>query len=146
MSSVEASALEREWVVLQGNIEQHERNALVVKLVAVVLFTAAMLFSLAGDLTAWLIGILWVQEAMLRTFQARMGTRILRIEELLRGAAGQAMQFHTDWVAARNGLMGMVLEYARSAIRPTVAFPYGVLLLIDLVVLGGSGGIEASAT
>lgn len=146
MSSVEASALEREWVVLQGNIEQHERNALVVKLVAVFLFTAAVLFSLAGDLTAWLIVILWFQEAMLRTFQARIGTRILRIEEMLRGAAGQAMQLHTDWIAARNGLAGMVLEYAASAIRPTVAFPYAVLLLVNLVFLGGSAGIEASAT
>jgi hypothetical protein len=146
MSSVEASALEREWVVLQGNIEQHERNALVVKLVAVFLFTAAVLFSLAGDLTAWLIAILWVQEAMLRTFQARMGTRILRIEEMLRGAAGQAMQLHTDWIATRKGLAGMVFEYAASAIRPTVAFPYAVLLLVDLVFLGGSAGMEASAT
>ena len=146
MSSVEASALEREWVVLQGNIEQHERNALVVKLGAVFLFTAAVLFSLAGDLTAWLIVILWIQEAMLRTFQARMGARILRIEEMLRGAAGQAMQLHTDWIASRNGLAGMVLEYAASAIRPTVAFPYAVLLLVDLVFLGGSAGMEASAT
>jgi hypothetical protein len=146
MSSVEASALEREWMVLQGNIEQHERNALFIKLVAVFLFTAAVLFSLAGDLTAWLIAILWIQEAMLRTFQARIGTRILRIEEMLRGAAGQAMQLHTDWIATRNGLAGMVLEYAASAIRPTVAFPYAVLLLVDLVFLGGSAGMEASAT
>jgi len=143
---MEASALEREWMVLQGNIEQHERNALVVKLVAVFLFTAAVLFSLAGELTAWLIAILWIQEAMLRTFQARIGTRILRIEEMLRGAAGQAMQLHTDWIANRRGLAGMVFEYAASAIRPTVAFPYAVLLLVDLVFLGGSAGVEASAT
>jgi hypothetical protein len=143
---MEASALEREWMVLQGNIEQHERNALVVKLVAVFLFTAAVLFSLAGELTAWLIAILWIQEAMLRTFQARIGTRILRIEEMLRGAAGQAMQLHTDWIATRRGLTGMTLEYAASAIRPTVAFPYAVLLLVDLVFLGGSAGMEASAT
>lgn len=146
MFSAEASALEREWVVLQGNIEQHERNALVVKLVAIVLFTAAILFSLAGPLTAWLIAILWVQEAMLRTFQGRMVARILRIEESLRGAAGQAMQFHTDWVATRNGPAGMILEYAASAIRPTVAFPYAVLLLVDLFLLGGGGAAEASAT
>ena len=123
MSSLEASALEREWVVLQGNIEQHERNALAVKLLAVFLFTAAVLFSLAENLTAWLIVILWVQEAMLRTFQARLGARILRIEDVLRGAAGQAMQLHTEWAAARGGLVGMLVEYAKNANRPTVAFP-----------------------
>ena len=146
MSSMEASALEREWVVLQGNIEQHERNALAVKLLAVFLFTAAVLFSLAESLTAWLIAILWVQEAMLRTFQARLVARILRIEDVLRGSAGQAMQLHTAWAAARGGLVGMLVEYAKNAIRPTVAFPYAALLLVDLFFLGTGGGIEASAT
>jgi len=143
---MEASALEREWVVLQGNIEQHERNALAVKLLAVFLFTAAVLFSLAESLTAWLIAILWVQEAMLRTFQARLGARILRIEDVLRGSAGQAMQLHTEWAAARGGLVGMLVEYAKNAIRPTVALPYAALLLVDLFFLGTGAGIEASAT
>lgn len=146
MSSLEASALEREWMVLQGNIEQHERNALFVKLLAVFLFTAAVLFSLAEHLTAWLIAILWIQEAILRTFQSRLAARILRIEDMLRGAAGQAMQLHTEWTASRNGLAGMLVEYARSALRPTVAFPYAILLLVDLLALGGSAGVEASAT
>jgi len=146
MAPVEASALEREWIVLQGNMEQHERNALAVKLLAVFLFTAAVLFSLAESLTACLMVVLWVQEAMLRTFQARIGARLLRIEDMLRGAAGQAMQLHSEWAAARRGVAGMMVEYARNAIRPTVAFPYVVLLLVDLFFLGGSAGIEASAT
>lgn len=146
MAPVEASALEREWIVLQGNMEQHERNALAVKLLAVFLFTAAVLFSLAESLTACLMVILWVQEAMLRTFQARLGARLLRIEDMLRGGVGQAMQLHSEWAASRSGLARMMGEYASNAIRPTVAFPYAVLLLVDLFFLGGSAGIEASAT
>lgn len=144
MSASESPALLQEWAVLQGNIEQHERNALAVKIAAVLVFFAALVFSLAETLVAALVTILWVQEALLRTFQARLCRRILRVEELLRGqSVGQAMQLHTEWTAGRRGVLGMIAEYAKCALRPTVAFPYVALLVLDLIFLGGAGaGIE----
>ncbi len=37
----------------------------------------------------------------------------------------------------------MIAEYAKCALRPTVAFPYVALLVLDLIFLGGAGaGIE----
>jgi hypothetical protein len=146
MSAPDTSALEREWVVLQGNVEQHERNALAIKLAAVLVFTAAMVFSLSEAVIAWLVVILWVQEAMVRTFQSRIGARILRVEEMLRGVAGQALQLHSEWQASRGALTGMLIEYATSASRPTVAFPYVALLLVDFLLPGTSAGIDVPPT
>lgn len=145
MSTPEAPALNLEWVTLQNNFEQYERNALVVKLAAVVLFAAALLFALTEAMTATLVAVLWVQEAVMRTFQARLGTRILRIEALLREGGGAAMQLHSQWLEARQGVVGMLGEYARAGLRPTVAFPYAALLLVELVLYAAASGESGTA-
>jgi hypothetical protein len=46
---------------------------------------------------------------------------------------------HSEWLASRSGVPGLLREYAVSALRPTVAFPYAVLLLLLglLVVMSG---------
>ena len=46
------------------------------------------------------------------------------------GAAAGAFTLHTRWQAQRRGVLGLVREYLSSAMRPTVAFPYLVLLLL----------------
>lgn len=140
MSAIDASDLPAEWAVLQNNIEQYEKSGLLIKLAAVALFTGALVFSLSEALTGALILVLWVQEAVLRTFQSRLSTRILKVEEMLRQAGGVAFQLHSEWITSRKGAPGMLLEYAGTALRPTVAFPYVVLLLIDLVLFAGAGG------
>ncbi len=143
MSAIDASALPAEWAVLQNNIEQYEKSALLIKLLAVALFAAALFFSLSDILAAGLIVVLWVQEAVLRTFQSRLVARILKVEEMLRQAGGVAFQLHSEWMASRKGLLGMLIEYAGAAVRPTVAFPYVALLLIDLMLFAGAAGTEA---
>jgi len=115
-----------EWAVLQNNIEQFERHALIVKLLAVVLATQLTLFG-----SAWLavvaVGILWLQEAIFRTSQARLGERILRLES---DPDAAAHRLHTEWEAQRPGTVGLIVEYLRQALRPTVAFPYPVLVVV----------------
>ena len=145
MSAIDASGMPAEWAVLQNNIEQYEKSGLLIKLAAVALFTGALVFSLSEALTAGLILVLWVQEAVLRTFQSRLVARILRVEEMLRQAGDAAFQLHSDWRASRKGALGMLIEYAAAALRPTVAFPYVVLLLIDLVLFADAAG-RAAAT
>jgi len=140
MSAIDAHGLPVEWAVLQNNIEQYERSGLLIKLAAVALFIGALVFALSEVLTGALILILWVQEAVLRTFQSRLVKRILKIEEMLRQAGGAAFQLHSDWMASRRGAPGMLVEYAAAALRPTVAFPYVVLLLIDLALFASSAG------
>lgn len=139
-------ALTGEWATLQDNHEQYERNALLIKLVAVVAFTAGIFWpqGITGNLLLCVVqGVLWLQEGILRTSQARLGERLLRIEALARGAAdGQptaspALQLHSEWLATRPGTAGLVGEYLRNALRPTVAFPYALLLAFLLLAALG---------
>jgi hypothetical protein len=138
MPSKESSALNQEWLTLQNNYEQYEKSAQYVKLMAVVLCAAGLSLALYEILTIAMMLILWMQEAILRTSQSRLGTRILQVESLSRQGAqteGTAFQLHSDWLSGRPGLPGLLREYAASAMKPTVAFPYVLLLLMNLVAL-----------
>ena len=128
-------ALQQEWLLLQGQHESYEAWALIIKLSAVVLMACAA--ASTASLMVLLL-VLWVMEAVLKTFQSRLGERLLRIEQLLRrptdGDAG-AMQLHSEWQAARPGAAGLLAAYLRAACRPTVALPYPLLIAL-LLLLG----------
>ncbi|MEQ1529509.1 MAG: hypothetical protein ABL925_09345 [Methylococcales bacterium] len=136
MLTSEPTLLGQEWRTLQNNYEHYESNAFLIKLSAVALYLAAQVLLLNSLVTAAIILILWVQEGIFRTYQARLGRRILRIEGLLKQAEpaiGAACQLHTHWLAERKGFSGLLAEYAASTARPTVAFPYAVLLLLHVL-------------
>lgn len=124
------TALQQEWLALQSQHERYEALALAVKLAA---FLAALLV-LDGTLALAVLALLWLQEAVLKTFQGRLGDRLLAIEPALKtGTDAPAMQLHSDWLARRPRGAGLLAEYLKSALRPTVALPYPLLML--LVVL-----------
>lgn len=130
------AALTQEWTTLQDNHERYENGALAVKLVAVVLFFCGVAVALDPLLTGLVVLVLWLQEAIFKTFQGRLGARLLQLELALSGTQPlQPFQLHSAWLAQRQGAGGLVAEYARSGLRPTVAFPYGVLLLALLVMV-----------
>lgn len=135
------SALALEWATLQNNFEQADRTALGLKLAAIVLWLGGYALGLPCALLAGTALLLWVQESLCRTSQARLGERILRVEALVKTAApgteptGQACQLHTEWLASRRGSLGLLAEYGRHALRPTVAFPYAVLAAASLLCL-----------
>jgi hypothetical protein len=126
-----AAALGQEWTTLQNNFEQAERHALLVKLTAVVLCVGGYTLGAPFELIGGTALLLWVQESLCRTTQARLGERIVRVEALVRNAAPatSACQLHTEWLASRKGGLGLLAEYAGHALRPTVAFPYAVLAI-----------------
>ncbi len=134
-----ASDLSQEWRTLQNNYELYERNALLVKLLALVLCMGGYVLGLPFELAAGFVLLLWVQECIVRTSQARLGERIVRIETLVRNAAPatSACQLHTEWLAGRSDSAGLLAEYAHHALRPTVAFPYAVLVLAELAAYLG---------
>lgn len=137
MPATDNSALSQEWNTLQNNYEQYEKSGLLIKLTAVVLSTVALATAVNGTLISAVLLILWLQEGIFRTYQSRLGTRILRVEGLLlqgKSLENMAFQFHSEWLAERRGLVGMVLEYAKNSLRPTVAFPYVALLFIVVVM------------
>ncbi len=129
----ETCALGHEWATLQDNHEQYEKNSLLIKLGGIALFVACLALPLPAAITVFLLLILWVQEGIFRTCQSRLGVRILRVEQLLRQGSPQAgYQLHTEWHASRAGVAGLLAEYGKSMLRPTVAFPYVVLMAMDI--------------
>lgn len=129
------AGLQQEWTTLQNNIERYEHSALWLKLAAM----AVQLIPLALPWQISLLLLLWLQEGIFRTSQARLGERIVLIEQSLAAGeidSGKACQLHSQWLAQRPGTLGLLLEYARSALRPTVAFPYPLLLALSLLLRG----------
>ncbi len=137
-SSTGQTSIGQEWQLLQQEYAQHERNALLIKLTATGLAFISLAVVVDLLLVGVLIAMLWVQEAMVRTTQARLGARLLQLEALHRQDAqqnGSAFQLHTEWQAKRGGLISLAGEYIRNALRPTVAIPYAVLLVVLMAAL-----------
>ncbi|MBY0235755.1 MAG: hypothetical protein K2W93_12295 [Burkholderiaceae bacterium] len=122
--------LQQEWVALQNKFEQYEFVAWANKLAAVFLLAQMN----AGRLVLALIALLWLQEAVLKTFQSRLGERLLKVEQGMRKGvtdafSAGAMQLHSDWLASRPGTAGLLAQMLRQLLRPTVALPYLPLML-----------------
>lgn len=134
--------LQQEWLTLQRQYEHYESSGLHIKLFTVALTALGLMAAFPASWLGGLVALLWLQEGIHRTFQSRLGQRILRVEGLIRHTAsapsagqqhGGAFQLHSEWLASRQGALGLVREYVRSACRPTVAHPY-LLLLSGLLV------------
>ena len=137
------AGLIQEWTTLQTTFDRYERGGLTLKLVAVVLAALGLLASFAPVLICFLLAVLWLQEGIWRTFQERIGARILKIERGLRQAvptpavgesdavneAPVAFQLHSEWLATRPGALQLQVSYVANSLRPTVAYPYAVLVL-----------------
>jgi hypothetical protein len=125
----------QEWITLQNQYEAYERSGLLIKLVAVALVAAGSWLSLSAPAAAALLLVLWAQEAIMKTWQTRLGVRLLAVEAALGGQATsetRPFQLHTQWQGQRAGAVTLLREYAQSALRPTVAFPYAVLVVLSI--------------
>lgn len=127
---------DQEWISLQAQYEQYERSSLLIKLTCVVLFALALMFPMNVLLAAAFVLIFWLQEGIFKTFQARLADRLLQVEGCLRDPEmiGFAYQLHSEWQKNRPSGIGLIIEYIKNSARPTVAFPYVVLLLLDIFV------------
>jgi len=83
--------------------------------------------------------ILWFQEAIWKTYQARAEARLLVLEKAIadnmQSDAGSssnvlAFQFNREFAASRGGLSDLICEYCSQALRPTIAYPHLVLVLL----------------
>ncbi len=129
------TGFQQEWVALQKSIDQYEMYALVLKMLAVIVFFAGLVFSVALLWLVFVVFVLWLQEAIWKTFQSRAEQRMLRIESAIKQESGDvAFQFYAEWEGLRPGFMGLVKVYLRQACRPTVAYPYVVLVMACLLL------------
>jgi hypothetical protein len=127
--------LGQEWQTLQDNHEQHERNALCIKLACLALCLVGLALRAPPVWIGITVLLCWGQEGIYKTYQSRLAERLLRIEALLGQPEPEqpAMQLHSEWTASRPGSIGLIVSYALSACRPTVAFPYLPIVLMLLV-------------
>ena len=129
--AMDIAPVDSEWVALQHDHERYEALALIVKLFAVALVTMSLALSWNAVAAILPLPVLWLQEGILRTSQARLGARLLRIES----GGSEAFRLHSEWQADRPGVIGLLGEYIRNSLRPTVAFPYAILLVITVWIV-----------
>jgi len=134
MNSTAQTLLSQEWQTLHQDHEHYDRYGLLIKLTAalVCLLTIALTMHLVVALA--LVLVLWLQEGIWRTVQARTSARLLAIEQILKNPTDHtAMQFYTEWEASHPGTTWLIKEYLHNAVRPTVAYPYVILLGLQII-------------
>lgn len=128
-----------EWTLLQNQSDSYEKYSLIIKLTAFALFTLCAIDGLWGIVPGLIICALWLQDAIWKTFQARIEVRLLQLEaffcdEQAKGTAAlKPFQFNREYQSNRGGSAALLREYIGQAVRPTVAFPYAFLLVLALI-------------
>jgi len=136
--------LTKEWQELHNSIESYEHFSLLIKLLAISLTVLVITFTKTNHLTLLVLAILWLQEGIWRTYQARTTSRIVLIERYLPPIKENdnsltdenntvAFQFYSQWNENRAGSVALIKEYIQNSIKPTVIYPYVPLMVIALI-------------
>lgn len=127
--------LQNEWAIIHGDIEKYEIFSLVIKLFSVLVSVLSIAYIPDMWLAVSLILILWLQDGIWKTFQKRLETRIIFIEKQLHDKTdenGKGFQLYSQWEGTRQGAAGLIKEYLLNAVKPTVAYPFVILVLLML--------------
>ena len=125
--------LSQEWRTLHQEHDRYDRYGLLIKLAAVLVCLLSLKLAVSLWLAIVFLLVLWLQEGIWRTIQARTTDRLLVIEKMLEHPTNQpAMQFYSSWESNRPGIIGLIKECAFNTMRPIVAFPYVILLGIEV--------------
>ena len=129
-----------EWCLLQNQFDSYEKHALILKLASITVVLLALLSQTANVFIAGLLLLIWMQDAIWKTFQSRIEQRLLRIEASLAGTSPERpgclpYQFNSEYLKGRGNQVSLLVEYARQALRPTVAFPHVGLLMLYILFL-----------
>lgn len=134
MNTTTQQLLSQEWQALHQDHERYDRYGLLIKLTATLTCLLTIGLGMTLPLALAFVLVLWLQEGIWRTVQARTSERLLAVEQLLKDPTNQvAMQFYSEWEAARPGTSGLIKEYLRNALRPTIAYPYVILLALQII-------------
>ncbi len=126
---------QNEWAIIHNDIEKYERFSLIIKLFSILICTLSIALSINSFVTIFLILVLWLQEGIWKTFQQRLATRIFLIENNIKNKTDKnAFQLYSEWQNNRLGAVKLITEYISNSVKPTVAYPY-ILLVIMLVIV-----------
>lgn len=130
------SHLASEWSLLQKQFDSYEKYSLLIKLSSIGVLATAYFTNHLSVFVLLLLLILWLQDAIWKTFQARIDARLLQLEDYLsnehslENRDGLAFQFNSLYAQNRPGSVGLLKEYLSQSLRPTVAFPHILLIAI----------------
>lgn len=134
MSNETRNALQQEWSTLQKNYEHSETLALTIKLIAVIISFTSIVLQQNSVLITLLLLVLWLQESIWKTFQSRTEHRLLIIEKAwAENNEDSVLCYYSNWAKSRPGIKQLIASYVSSALKPTVAFPYLILVFIHFI-------------
>lgn len=131
---METKEFKAEWCLLQNQFDSYEKHSLYIKLLSVIVLLAAVISDVTSIFTVLVLMVLWLQDAIWKTFQSRLEPRLLQIEKYISDKSEEsAFQFNSEYLKSHLSGISLINEYIRQSIRPTVAFPHIVLILILLI-------------
>lgn len=134
--NTDISGLHMEWTTLQNQQDSYEKFSLLIKLSNLALISTLLFSHYNSQLLPLLSAILWLQDAIWKTFQNRISVRLLALEHAISTQdSEQTMQFNANWSETRPSTTGLIMEYGKQAIRPTMIFPHGVLFVLAVIAV-----------
>lgn len=128
---METERFQTEWCLLQNQFDSYEKYSLHIKLLSVIVLLAAEISGVISIFIVLVLVVLWFQDATWKTFQSRIEARLLQIETyILEKSVGSEFQFNSEYYKTRLSGVSLIKEHVTQSIRPTVAFPHIVLILI----------------
>ena len=125
--------LSLEWQTLQNQFDSYEKYSLLIKLVAIFTTAFALGFEFNLIVPVLLVGVFRLQDGIWKTFQGRFETRLLIVEAALAANHNETgCQFNQQYQQIANSGIGLIKEYLKQCLRPTVMYPYVVLLGLTL--------------
>ena len=131
---METQKFEHEWRLLQNQFDSYEKHSLYIKLLSIIAVLVVEIMDAVNIFIVLALVVLWLQDAIWKTFQSRTEPRLLQVEKYIsEKSEASAFQFNSEYQRTRLYGVSLISEYLRQSIRPTVAFPHIVLILIILV-------------
>ena len=125
--------LSLEWQTLQNQFDSYEKYSLLIKLVAIFTTSFALGFEFNLLVPVLMVGVFWLQDGIWKTFQGRFETRLLIVEAALAANHNETgCQFNQQYQQIANSGIALIKEYLKQCLRPTVMYPYVVLLGLTL--------------
>lgn len=125
-----------QWQLLHRDYEKYEHFSLLNKICAFIISLVCFAFSFSIIVSILLLALIWLQEAILKTYQGRTAAMLVTIESRLskdETDQNKFMPIYQQWQSERGSISGLLTEYAHNAFKPTVMTPYIPLMIIFII-------------
>ncbi len=103
-----------EWCLLQNQFDSYEKHSLYIKLLSVIVFLTAGISNVLTIFVVSALVLLWLQDAIWKTFQSRIEARLLQLERYIsEGREESEFQFNREY--QRGGFSGLSQSRSMSA-------------------------------